>query len=168
MPIVRGNLYLDFITRSATALLIHAKSRRRYTDFRCGRVSRHTLGSTISFQPISDNYFIRHFLPPLSFYGYIIHQDTQSVNTFCVKNACFLHGMWHKNSARRQPCGTKEKEREMRSSCPYYSIKSQRRHPQKAKKPPSGGIFYYFLALLHALSRIIASILCATAIKSAC
>ena len=32
----------------------------------------------------------------------------------------------HKNSARRQPCGTKEKEREMRSSRPYYSIKSQR------------------------------------------
>ena len=40
--------------------------------------------------------------------------------------------------------------------------------PKKAKKPPSGGIFYYFLAFLHAFSRIIASILCATAIKSAC
>ena len=38
------------------------------------------------------------------------------------------------------------------------------RHPQKAKKPPSGGIFYYFLAFLYALSRIIASISCATAL----
>lgn len=32
----------------------------------------------------------------------------------------------HKNSARLQPCGTKEMEREMRISRPYYIIKSQR------------------------------------------
>ena len=34
----------------------------------------------------------------------------------------------HKISARRQPCGTKERKRSEKRgiSCPYYSIKSQR------------------------------------------